>query len=83
MTLDDTLLTELKELAARRRVPLKQAVDQALRAGLQAIRRPGAKSRVRPRVFAMGAPRVSLDKALAMAATLEEEEITRKLEARK
>jgi hypothetical protein len=83
LTVEDGLLTELKQVAARQRVPFKQVVDQALRAGLAAIQRPVPHGRVRQRTFGMGAPSLKLDKALSIAAALEDEETVRKLELRK
>jgi hypothetical protein len=83
LTVQDDLLTELKQVAARQRVPFKQVVDQALRAGLAAVKRPVPAGRVRARTFRMGAPNVTLDKALSIAAALEDEEAARKLELRK
>ncbi len=83
LTVEDTLLTELKEVAARQRLPLKQVVDRALRAGLVTIQRPVARGRVRQRTFAMGAASLKLDQALAIATLLEDEATVRKLELRK
>ena len=59
-------------------------LNRTLKAGLQA---GGARPRKQPiygeRTYSMGAPRVALDKALALAATLEDEEIVRELALRK
>lgn len=83
LTVQDDLLTELKQVAARQRVPFKQVVDQALRAGLAVVKRPVPPGHVRSRTFRMGAPNVTLDKALSIAAALEDDETARKLELRK
>lgn len=84
LTIDDHLLAELKERAHREGVPLKAMVNRALRSGLEAMRRPARKRPHRQRTYAMGAPRLpSLDKGLAIAAALEDEEIARKLSLRK
>jgi hypothetical protein len=80
LTIDDVLVIEIKQLAARRRMPFKQAVDRTLRAGLGALRSPATRSTTLHRTFKMGAPRIALDKALTLAAALEDSEIARKLE---
>jgi hypothetical protein len=82
LTIDDELMRELKEVAHREGVPLKLVVNRALRLGLGAAK--PQRRRYRSRTFGMGAVRIpSLDKALAVAAALEDEEIARKLELRK
>lgn len=83
LTIDDQLLAELKERAHREGVPLKQVVNQALRRGLQG-QGQAKRKRYRATTFAMGHPAVpDLDKSLAIAAALEDEEIARKLVLRK
>ncbi len=81
---DDELLERLKTQAHKEKVSLTRLLNRALRAGLQA---GGARRRApaayRERVHAMGSPRLALDKALAQAAALEDEEIVRKLTLRK
>lgn len=67
----------------QRKQPLKAIVNQALRAGLEVLQEPKAKRPFKSPTFSMGQPRVSLDKAHALAASLEDEELTRKLELRK
>jgi hypothetical protein len=59
-------------------------VDRTLRAGLRAggLRRP-KQQMFRERACSLGAPRVALDKALALAAALEDEEIVREFTLRK
>jgi hypothetical protein len=66
-----------------RNVTFKEALNSAIRAGLSAV--PGARARpFRQQTFAMGfRPEIGLDKALALAAALEDEEIARKLSLRK
>ena len=82
--LDDALLERLKAQARAEKVSLTRMLNRALKAGLDA---GGARKRprrpYRERVHAMGAPRVALDKALAMAAALEDEEVVRELATRK
>ena len=81
---DDELLEQLKTRARKEEVSLTRLLNRTLKAGLQA---GGARRRAQPayreRVHAMGVPRVALDKALALAATLEDEEIVRELTLRK
>ena len=82
VTLDADLAAKLKAVARQRGVSFKQALNQAVRAGLGARReRPRPLTR---RTQAMGLrPGVNLDKALQLASALEDEEIVRKLEVRK
>ncbi len=63
-----------------RRLSFKQAVNESIRAGLRPL---PATSPFRTLTFPMGEVAVSLDKALRLAADLEDEEIVRKLALRK
>jgi hypothetical protein len=82
--IDDELLQKLKEQARRENMSLTRLLDRTLRAGMQASRKPGRlRQRHREQTRAMGVPRIKLDKALALAAALEDEEITRKMMLRK
>lgn len=84
LTIDDDLMAALKERSHRQNVPLKQVVNQMLRRGLEADAQRTARKPFRAKTFAMGQPLVpSLDKSLAIAAALEDEEIARKLALRK
>jgi hypothetical protein len=81
--LESELLERLKARARAENISLTRMVNRAIRAGLEvdaAARRP--QRRYRERVQAMGTPRLSLDKALALAAALEDEEVVRELAAR-
>jgi len=82
--LDDELIERLKAEARKEKVSLARMLNRALKAGLDA---GGARRRKQPayheRVHAMGVPRVSIDKALALAAAMEDEEIVRELTLRK
>jgi hypothetical protein len=81
---DDELLDRLKAQARKENVSLTRLLNRALKAGLQAGRsRRRAQPAYRERVHAMGVPRLALDKALAVAAALEDEEIVRELTVRK
>ena len=82
--IDDDLLRELKEQAHREGTSLAKLVNRVLRRGLDASRQ--AKTPVRPyreKTYNMGVPNVNLDKALALAAALEDEEVIEKLARRK
>ena len=82
--IDNGLLERLKVQARREKVSLTRLFNRVLAAGLRAGgARRRAPSRYRERVHAMGLPRLALDKALALAASLEDEEIVRELTVRK
>ena len=81
VTLDDDVAAALAERARERGETFKTALNETLRAGLGAGRRPRAY-RMPTRALGMR-PDVDLDRALALAAALEDEEIVRKLELRK
>ncbi|WP_028925502.1 CopG family transcriptional regulator [Pseudonocardia acaciae] len=79
LTLDDDVAAMLHRVAKERGISFKEAVNTALRAGLTAgVPQP---RRFRMQTSNMGVvPGVNLDKALQLAAELEDEEIIRKLE---
>ena len=81
---DDDVLEALKAQARKENVSLTRLINRTLKAGLQAgaARRP-KRAAYRERTHALGMPQVPLDKALALAAALDDEEITRKLALRK
>jgi hypothetical protein len=82
--IDDELLGKLKDEARKQNIPLTRLLDRTLRAGMQAPRGPRRpRRRYREQTHAMGAPSVALDKALTLAAVLEDKEIVRKLMLRK
>jgi hypothetical protein len=81
---DDEILEQLKALARKENVSLTRLLNRTLKAGLQARGvRPRKKPVYRERGHSLGTPRVALDKALALAAVLEDEEIARELALRK
>jgi len=80
---DDELLERLKEQARKEKVSLTRLLNRTLRAGLKASARRPTQTTFRERVHSMGTPRVALDKALALAAVLEDEEIVREFALRK
>lgn len=80
LTLDDALLKELKTIALRDGISLKLAVNRAIRVGIQHLDTAPRRRPYRAATFAMGEPRVpSLDKSLALANALEDEEVAREL----
>jgi hypothetical protein len=84
LTLDTDLALALREEARRSGRPLKRVVNETLRAGLVARTRPVARRyRITPVRLGGVVPGVTLDKALRLAASLEDEAIAGKLELRK
>lgn len=82
--IDDELLERLKALAQREKVSLTRVVNRTLQAGMRAAgKQQGKRPVYRQRTYSLGAPLVSLDKALALAAALEDDEIARKVALRK
>jgi hypothetical protein len=82
--IDDDLMMELKARAHRENVSQTRMLNRLLREGLKAPRGSLAKKRLyQETTIAMGAPRVDLDKALALAADFDDEEILRKMAQRK
>ena len=84
LTIDDDVLERLHKEASRARVSFKTVVNRALRLGLDRLRPSRSRQPFRQRTFRLGyPPSTSLDKALQLAAMLEDEEVARKLELRK
>ena len=81
--IDDDLLERLKLEARKENISLTRLVNRAIKAGLTAGGNRKRRHVYKERTYDMGAPSVSLDKALALAATLDDEEIVRKLMLRK
>lgn len=81
--LDPEIDARLRAVARERGVSLREVINDALRAGL----RPAPAGEVPPYTLPsrrLGLrPGVNVDKALALAGELEDEEILRKLELRK
>lgn len=82
VTLDPDLAATLRRIAQERGISFKEALNTALRAGLAQQAGPARSYRVRARRLGLR-PGVDLDRALRLAAALEDEEIVRKLELRK
>lgn len=81
VTLDPDVEALIHKVMRERRISFKEALNQAVRAGMAAQAPP---QRFRTPTFDMGFdPSVPLDKALRLAAELEDEELIRKLASRK
>jgi hypothetical protein len=85
LTLDERIAKALKDVAHRTGRPLKQVVNDALRAGLAAGQAAAKARRYRVKPAALGGivGSVDLHKALRLADALEDREIARKLALRK
>jgi len=83
VTLDPDVAAKLKEETRARGISFKEALNSSVRRGLASAESSSGKP-YRVRTQRMGArPGVDLDKALALAGRLEDEEILRKLALRK
>lgn len=82
VTLDPDVDARLRSLARSRGVALRVVINDTLRAGMTGHRDAGVPYRLPSRSLGVR-PGVDLDKALALAAELEDEEIGRKLDVRK
>jgi hypothetical protein len=80
VTLDPDTHAHVRRLMRERSLSFKEALNTAIRAGAAKPARPFV---ARTPTFDMGEPRLPLDKALRLAAELEDEEIVRKLAVRK
>lgn len=82
--IDDDLLQEIKARAARDDVSMTRMLNRVIREGLEAVaRHTGRPKRYVERPVSMGSPRLEVDKAMLLAAGLEDEETLRKLALRK
>ena len=78
--IDDDVLRDLKEEAHREGTSLAKLVNRMLRRGMSPSRQEDKPARpYRQKTYPMGPPKVDLDKALALAAAMEDEETLRKL----
>jgi hypothetical protein len=82
ITLDPDLVARLRRLAAERGISFKSAVNDTLRAGLEAEHRSGRPYREVTRSLGTQ-PGIDLTKAVALASAIEDEETLRELEARR
>ena len=83
LAIADDILHELKERARKTGASLTRVANDTLRAGLDRGGGQPRRRRYREAVAELGEPRVSLDRALALVARLDDEETLRKLEQRK
>jgi len=84
LTLDDRIAKALKALAHRSGKPFKQVVNETLQAGLSAGAAPKPRPyRIKPVRLGGVLPGIDINKAVRLAAALEDEEIARELELRK
>ena len=84
LTLEERLFKELKALAHETNAPFKDVVEKALREGLRSMRAAPRARPYRAKTFRMGRPTgANLDKALDLAASVEDDELARKLLLRK
>jgi hypothetical protein len=83
VTLDPDVEKMLKNAIRERGISFKQALNEAIRAGLTRGRQPRTARFVQKSYHLGPAPDFRWDKALAMADAIEDEEITRKLALRK
>lgn len=84
LTIDDRIAKALKDLAHRSNRSLKDVVNDTLRAGLDARAERKAKPYVmRPVALGGALPGINLDKALALADAIEDQELAAKLQLRK
>ncbi|MGQ0680330.1 MAG: hypothetical protein ACT4OM_11875 [Actinomycetota bacterium] len=82
VTIDPDLAAKLKQIARERSLPFKVVLNNALRAGL--TKPLASKNEYRMPSRAMGVrPGIDLDKALRLAAELEEAGILHKIDLRK
>ena len=82
--IDDELIEELKRQAQRQSTSLNKLLNRVIREGLATVNKPKSpRRRFRQATFDMGMARIDVDKALSIAATLEDEETVRKLALRK
>lgn len=81
MTLDADVMQQIRQRMRERGTSFKETVNDLLRRGLQSTE--GPEPYVTP-TFEMGARAdLDLDKALSLAAAMEDEEVVRKLERAK
>lgn len=84
LNVDDELLQRLRKEAERSGMPLRATLNRVLRLGLERVQPESAHPPYRCPTFSMGFPPLSnLDKALQLAAQLEDEETQHKLSMRK
>ncbi|MEO1303121.1 MAG: hypothetical protein AAFV36_08060 [Myxococcota bacterium] len=83
VNIDEDLMKELRARAHRENVSLTRMLNRLLRAGMYPERARSTAEDYVEETYAMGEPSVPLEKALSVAAALEEDETVRKLAMRK
>jgi hypothetical protein len=84
LRIDDDLMRELRRRAREEHLSLGSLVSRLLRRALEAGQtKQRAGRRHREKVFSMGRPTLDLDKALALAASLEDQASVEKMAMRK
>jgi len=85
LTIEDRIARELKEIAHRSGKSFKAVVNEALEAGLASPQKSRRPKRYQLHPVSLGGVRsgLDLDRSLALADSLEDEELTRKMELRK
>ena len=81
--IDDDLMAALRASSEAEGLSMTRMLNRLLRSGLAAESAVVGRPAFRQATARMGRPRVELDKALSVAAALEDEEIVRKLSVRK
>ena len=81
--IDDDLMTELRARARAERLSMTRLLNRVLRAGLAASSQPAReRGRYEEMTVRMGRPRIEIDKALALAAKLDDEAVLCKMSSR-
>ena len=84
LTIDDTIVKALKDLAHRSNKPFKQVVNETLHAGLSAAAtRERRRYRLKPARLGGVLAGIHLDKALALADAIEDQELALTMQLRK
>jgi hypothetical protein len=82
--IDDDLIEELRRHACQENLSTTRVLNRVIRAGLKALEKPRRpRRRARQATYAMGEALFNVDKALSLAAALEDEETVRKIALRK
>lgn len=76
MTIEDPIVAALRATAQRTGKSYQTVVNEALRLGISAMARPGPRNRLTASRLGAANPAADLDKALALADTLEDRAIT-------
>ena len=84
-TIDEPIIAALENLAHQSGKPFKHVVNETLRAGLAArkVVEPAKAYRLKPAALGGARPGLDIDRALALADALEDQEAVRKLQRRK